>query len=120
MIGWSPRVFSAGGIYAVLVMLFLSFVPMLIYAPFLWWLDRFEKEPLPSCLRLHLGTVPAILIALIAEIILDVPISALAGSAFTRFPRQRRRCTTAPEMAKACGTHSFIFIRREFAARWMA
>ena len=101
----------------VLVMLFLSFVPMLIYAAFLWWLDRFEKEP-PVLLGFAFiwGAIPAVIIALIAEIILDIPISALAGSAFTYdFLGSAVAAPLVEETAKGLAVLIlFIFIRREF------
>ncbi len=101
----------------VLVMLFLSFVPMLVYAAFLWWLDRFEKEP-PALLGFAFiwGAIPAVIIALIAEIILDVPISVLSGSAFTYdFLGSAVAAPLVEETAKGLAVLIlFIFIRREF------
>lgn len=68
----------------ILIILFLSFVPMLIYALALWWLDRFEKEPLHLLALAFLwGAVPSIILSLILEIIFDIPITLLAGSALT-------------------------------------
>ncbi len=57
-----------------LLILVLSFVPMLLYALVLWWLDRYEKEPfgLPTVSFLW-GAVPSIVLALIMQIALDVP-----------------------------------------------
>ena len=46
----------------------LAVAPTLIYAVLLWWLDRYEKEPLPLLLMAFLwGAVPAILLALVLE-----------------------------------------------------
>ncbi len=68
----------------ILIILFLSFVPMLIYALVLWWLDRFEKEPLHLLALAFLwGAVPSIILSLILELIFDIPITLLAGSALT-------------------------------------
>ncbi|MBN1260432.1 MAG: PrsW family intramembrane metalloprotease [Anaerolineae bacterium] len=67
---------------AILLIPILSFVPMLIYAMVLWWLDRYEKEPLYLLVPALLwGGVPAIILSLILELILDVPILALAPNA---------------------------------------
>lgn len=53
-------------------------VPMLIYAGFLWWLDRWEKEPLPLLAAAFLwGFIPSAILALIAQVLLDIPTSAL-------------------------------------------
>lgn len=65
----------------VLNILLLSFVPMLIYATVLWWLDRFEKEPLYLLALAFLwGAVPSVLLSVVFEVIFDVPITMLSGS----------------------------------------
>lgn len=64
-----------------LLILVLSFVPMLLYATLLWWLDRYEKEPLALLVVAFLwGAVPSIILALIMQIILDIPIMAISGT----------------------------------------
>src|SRR6476660_10248159 len=46
----------------------LALAPTLLYAVILWWLDRYEKEPLPLLLVAFMwGAVPAILLALLLE-----------------------------------------------------
>ncbi|MFL5732236.1 MAG: PrsW family intramembrane metalloprotease [Chloroflexia bacterium] len=46
----------------------LALGPTLLYAVILWWLDRYEKEPLPLLLVAFMwGAVPAILLALLLE-----------------------------------------------------
>lgn len=63
---------------ALAVIFILSVGPMLLYALLLWWMDRYEKEPLGLILASFLwGAIPAIIFSLIAQLILDVPISAL-------------------------------------------
>lgn len=55
--------------------LLLSYLPMVGYALFIWWLDRYEKEPLRLVSTAFLwGTLPAILIALMAEVALEPPL----------------------------------------------
>ncbi len=101
----------------ILIILVLSFVPMIVYAGFLWWLDRFEKEP-PGLLLFAFiwGAVPAVILALIAEVILDVPISALATSSFTYdFLGSAIAAPLIEETAKGLAVLLlFLFIRREF------
>ena len=64
-----------------LLILVLSFVPMLLYAAVLWWLDRYEKEPIALLSVAFLwGAVPSIILALIMQIVLDVPLMAIQGS----------------------------------------
>lgn len=65
---------------SIIIILLLSFVPMLLYAGLLWWLDRYEKEPLALLGFAFLwGAIPSIILSLILEIILNVPIIALSG-----------------------------------------
>lgn len=64
----------------IVIILFISFAPMLLYAALLWWLDRYEKEPLALLGFAFLwGAIPSIILSLILEIIFDVPIVALSG-----------------------------------------
>jgi RsiW-degrading membrane proteinase PrsW (M82 family) len=65
----------------ILLILFLSFVPMLIYASVLWWLDRYEKEPLGLLVVAFLwGAIPSIILALIMQVLLDIPIVAVSAN----------------------------------------
>ena len=67
-----------GGALAILV---LSFVPMLIYAAILWWLDRYEKEPLGLLtLAFIWGALPSVVLALIMQLVLDVPLTSVQDS----------------------------------------
>ena len=64
----------------LLIILLISFGPMFVYAALLWWLDRYEKEPLALLGFAFLwGAIPSIILSLILELILDVPIAALSG-----------------------------------------
>ena len=65
----------------VLLILVLSFVPMLFYALILWWFDRYEKEPLSLLLIAFLwGAIPSIILALILQIVLDIPLTGIQAS----------------------------------------
>lgn len=47
----------------------LTVLPTLLYVTFLWWLDRYEKEPWPLLLAVFVwGAVPAVALALLAEL----------------------------------------------------
>ncbi|MFP4343357.1 MAG: PrsW family intramembrane metalloprotease [Anaerolineales bacterium] len=62
----------------ILLLPVLSFAPMFFYALLLWWLDRYEKEPLHLLAFAFLwGAVPAIILSLILELALEIPILAL-------------------------------------------
>ena len=66
---------------AILTIIILAVVPMVLYALFLWWMDRYEKEPLGLILAAFLwGAIPAVILSLIAQIALDIPASVLFGS----------------------------------------
>ncbi len=59
----------------------LALAPALIYVLLIWWLDRYEKEPVSlAVLAFVWGATPAIILALIFELLLGIPL-ALAGQA---------------------------------------
>jgi RsiW-degrading membrane proteinase PrsW (M82 family) len=59
---------------AVLTALVAAVVPTAIYGLLLWWLDRYEKEPLSLLLIAFLwGAAPAILLAVLFEFVLALP-----------------------------------------------
>lgn len=57
-----------------------ALIPTVIYIAFVWWLDRYEKEPLwLLALAFLWGAVPAAIISVFLEMALDAPIAALGG-----------------------------------------
>jgi RsiW-degrading membrane proteinase PrsW (M82 family) len=65
-----------GTVLSILVTL----IPSLITIIILWWLDRYEKEPLWLLAVIFLwGAVPTIVMSLIFQVVLDLPLSALLG-----------------------------------------
>jgi RsiW-degrading membrane proteinase PrsW (M82 family) len=73
---------------SILTALTAGIAPMLIYALIVWWFDRYEKEPWPLLAVVFLwGAVPSIILALIAELVLDIPLKSLVGpgQAYTFF-----------------------------------
>jgi RsiW-degrading membrane proteinase PrsW (M82 family) len=63
-----------------LVAILGGLLPTLVYVLLLWWLDRYEKEPAwLLATAFFWGAVPAALLSLIAELLLDVPMSSLGG-----------------------------------------
>jgi RsiW-degrading membrane proteinase PrsW (M82 family) len=57
-----------------------ALVPALLAVIVLWWLDRYEKEPLWLLSTLLLwGAVPAVALSLAAQLVLGAPLSALLG-----------------------------------------
>jgi len=60
----------------LLVSLVVGVLPMVVYAMILWWFDRYEKEPIPLLIAAFLwGAVPSIIFSLVAQLLLDIPIS---------------------------------------------
>jgi RsiW-degrading membrane proteinase PrsW (M82 family) len=67
-----------------LLILLLSFVPMFLYVFVLWGLDRYEKEPSLLLMGAFIwGAVPSIILALIMQIVLDVPVVAVSPNQLT-------------------------------------
>jgi RsiW-degrading membrane proteinase PrsW (M82 family) len=66
--------------WIVVVAILGALVPTLFYVLLIWWLDHFEKEPLWLLAIAFLwGAVPAALLSVIAELILDIPVTMLGG-----------------------------------------
>ena len=58
------------------LVLLVGVLPMVVYAFILWWFDRYEKEPLGLLVAAFLwGAIPAVIFSVIAELVLDIPIS---------------------------------------------
>ena len=57
-----------------------ALIPTTFYVLFVWWLDRYEKEP-PWLLTLSFlwGAVPAAIFSVLMEVALDIPIAAVGG-----------------------------------------
>jgi hypothetical protein len=59
----------------------LAFVPTIIYALVIWWLDRHEKEPLPLlAVAFVWGAIPAVVLAILLEIVAGIPLESLLVS----------------------------------------
>jgi RsiW-degrading membrane proteinase PrsW (M82 family) len=64
----------------LLVAILGAIVPTAFYVGLVWWLDRYEKEPLwLLALAFLWGAGPAALVSVILELGLDIPITALVG-----------------------------------------
>lgn len=96
----------------LLVPLIAAFTPTLLYTLTLWWLDRYEKEPLHLLLVTFVwGAVPALLIAIFAELAVDGLAQYMLGPG-------AEATVVAPiveEILKALVLIAiFVFVRREF------
>jgi RsiW-degrading membrane proteinase PrsW (M82 family) len=63
-----------------------SVAPAVVYSLVVWWLDRYEKEPLGLLAATFFwGAVPAILLALLAEFVLGIPFASLLEQPAAQF-----------------------------------
>jgi RsiW-degrading membrane proteinase PrsW (M82 family) len=103
-------------VLGVTLSLLAGVIPSVLYAAVLWWFDRYEKEPLWLLGVTFLwGAIPAIILALIAELILGIPISVLGEGLLTDVVESGGVAPVVEEMAKAVALLGlFVFLRREF------
>ncbi len=71
-------------LFSILIAITAGLAPMIVYALIVWWFDRYEKEPWPLLLATFVwGAVPSIILALIAELVLDIPLHAFVEAGLT-------------------------------------
>ena len=71
-------------LFSILIAITAGLAPMIVYSLFVWWLDRYEKEPWLLLLGTFVwGAAPAVILALITEIVLDIPLHALVETGLT-------------------------------------
>jgi RsiW-degrading membrane proteinase PrsW (M82 family) len=82
----------------------------------IWWIDRFEKEPVWLLLLIFVwGAVPSIVAALILSTILQIPINVLMGPFAVDFLGAVFVAPLVEESAKACALFIvFLLLRSEF------
>jgi len=90
-------------------------VPTIIYAWFVWWLDRHEKEPWWMLVAVFLwGFIAAPILSIIVSLILDVPISFLGPGLAYELVGASIVAPVVEEIAKGLGVLLiFLFFRRE-------
>lgn len=86
-----------------------------LYAWLVWWLDRHEKEPWWLLALVFLwGAAPAIGLAVVIEIILDLPISILGPSLAYEIAGSSLIAPTVEEITKGVAVFAvLLFVRRE-------
>ena len=102
-----------GTVLSILVTL----IPSLVAIAIIWWLDRYEKEPLWLLTVIFVwGAVPTIIMSLIAQIILDLPLAAVLGpSVLYEATGAAIIAPLTEETFKALIIFAiFLFYRREF------
>jgi len=94
-----------------------ALVPTVFYVTFVWWLDRYEKEPLwLLTLSFLWGAIPAAIFSVLVELALDIPIAALGSD--TLIANLASVSLSAPvveESAKGMALIGLVVVfRREF------
>lgn len=100
----------------IALVLVAGILPMVVYALVLWWFDRYEKEPLGLLIAAFLwGAVPAVIFSLIAELVLDIPISyfVVSPAAYDLVGAAVAAPLTEEIFKGAALLLLFIFFRRE-------
>jgi RsiW-degrading membrane proteinase PrsW (M82 family) len=87
-----------------------------LYVALVWWLDRHEKEPLSLAMASFLwGAIPAILVSLVAELLLDIPLVPLGQGLAYEVVSSSLIAPAVEEIAKAVALLGiFVFWRHEF------
>jgi protease PrsW len=100
----------------LLVALLASLITTTVYVAIVWRLDRFEKEPVHMLALAFLwGALPAILVSIVFEILLEIPIDALVGTAIADVLVQSGAAPVVEEIAKGLALLAFlVFAYREF------
>lgn len=93
-----------------------ALVPTVFYAGAVWWFDRYEREPLWLLVVTFLwGAIPAIIVSLIFEIILDIPLSYLVSGEGADLVSAAFIAPPIEEIAKAIPLAAiFLLYRHEF------
>lgn len=93
-------------------------VPAYLYTRFVWSIDRYEKEPpVYLCLALLWGAVPAVIAAIVLQLIFSVPVTLLFGSnSFAgELTQAALGAPVTEEILKGVGVAIlFLTVRREF------
>jgi RsiW-degrading membrane proteinase PrsW (M82 family) len=67
-------------VLGLLLSILATLIPSLIAIAILWWLDRYEKEPLwLLSIAFFWGAVPTIIMSLVAQLLIDRPLAAILG-----------------------------------------
>ena len=99
-----------------LVCVFMGLVPMIIYTAIMWWLDHWEREPLPLVIGCFLwGAVPSVMFAIIWSVFFDVlATEVFYGETVLRVVSYSIIAPLTEETAKGIGLLIvFLFFRKE-------
>jgi RsiW-degrading membrane proteinase PrsW (M82 family) len=90
--------------------------PAVLYSLLIWWLDRYEKEPWGLLAATFIwGAIPAVVLSLVGEFLLEVPFSGLFGEATGRIIGGSVVAPVVEEVVKGLAVLLlFLIFRREF------
>ena len=91
-------------------------VPTILHVLFVRWLDRYEKEPLTLAAGAFLwGSVPAVALSIIAELVLGLPFSGEGCTQFCTIVQSAAIAPIVEEVVKAIALLGLVlFFRDEF------
>jgi RsiW-degrading membrane proteinase PrsW (M82 family) len=100
----------------VVLSILAAVVPAVLYSLAIWWFDKYEKEPWGLLAATFLwGALPAIFVSLVAEVLLDIPFSAVLGEAVGQVIAGSAVAPVVEEVAKGFAISLiFLIFRREF------
>ncbi|MEA1925317.1 MAG: PrsW family intramembrane metalloprotease, partial [Candidatus Altiarchaeota archaeon] len=68
-------------VIAIILSLTAAYAPVILYAAFVWWLDRYEREPISLILLAFLwGALGSFVISLVLELLIHQPLNILMHS----------------------------------------
>ncbi|CAG0960962.1 Protease PrsW [Anaerolineae bacterium] len=96
--------------------IFIVGIPSAIAMAILWWLDRYEREPLwLLSLLFFWGAIPAAILSIISQVILDVPLALVLGASLADPLSTIFVAPLTEETIKGAIIFAlFLFYRREF------
>jgi len=105
-----------GSALGAILSLLAAVVPAVVYVVLVWWADRYEKEPLGLlAVAFVWGSVPAVLLALVAELLFGVPLAHLQAERLASLLEASALAPVVEEIAKGLGLVGlFLLWRREF------
>ena len=103
-------------LHGAILSLFVGLVTTALYVILVWWLDRYEKEPLGLAAAAFLwGAIPAIVVSLVVELLFDVPLAMLGQGLAYEMVSSGLVAPVVEETVKAVALLGiFVFWRHEF------
>jgi RsiW-degrading membrane proteinase PrsW (M82 family) len=100
----------------ILLTVVAAVAPAVLYSLFVWWLDRYEKEPWGLLAAAFIwGAIPAVFLSLIAEFVIGVPFAAFFGQNGADFAAGSVVAPVVEESVKALAILAvFLIFRPEF------